>query len=85
MEQNEARLNITFAGQNGDLPDPVPYDAANGDVFQWATEAVRAGSVPGLPADATADFSDFVLDRFPANETRPYNLLSLRPKTPFGS
>lgn len=82
--QGEARVNITWAGQNGDLPDPVHYDSADGDVKQWVTEAVRTGSVPGINADADADFTDFVVDRFAATAARPYNLIQVRPKTPFG-
>jgi hypothetical protein len=81
---NEARLNVTWAGQNGDLPDPVAFDATDGDVKQWITEAVRNGSVPGVRAADDANFRDFVVDRFASNETRPYNLIQIRPKTPFG-
>lgn len=84
LNANEARLNITFRGSNADLRDPVPFDATDGDVKQWATEAVRNGGVPGIPADANADFTDFVVDRFSPTEVRPWSLLSLRPKTPFG-
>lgn len=80
----EARVNITWAGQNGDLPDPVSYDATDADVRQWITEAVRNGDVPGIARDPRADFSDFVIDRFARTETRPYNLIQIRPKTPFG-
>jgi hypothetical protein len=85
MEAFEARVNITYNGQNGDLPDPVNFEAPNGDVLGWITEAVRTGSVPGIAADVTANFQDFVVDRFPANEIRPWNMLAVRPKTPFGS
>ena len=42
------------------------------------------GSVPGIPADQGADFTDFVVDRFAANAERDYNLIQMRPKTPFG-
>ena len=84
MEDNHARLNITFAGENGDLPDPVSFDAADGDIKGWATEAVRNGDVPGIPANHGADFTDYVVDRFNANAERDYNLIQLRPKTPFG-
>lgn len=84
IQDNEARVNITWAGQNGDLPDPVSFDAGAGDVLQWATEAVRNGNVPGIQADPTADFHDFVVDRFSATEGRQYNLIQIRPKTPFG-
>lgn len=81
---NEARLNITYGGCNSDLPDPVAFDASDADVRQWATEAIRAG-IPGMPADPNANLQDFVVDRFAANDVRPYQLISVRPKTPFGS
>ena len=83
--RNEARVNITWAGQNGDLPDPVAYDATDGDVRQWVSEAVRTGGVPGITAAPHAGFRDFVIDRFPATGARPYNLIQIRPKTPFGA
>jgi hypothetical protein len=81
---NEARVNVTWKGQNGDLPDTVSRDANDGDVRQWVTEAVRGGGIPGIHADAQADFTDFVIDRFPSNDARPYNLIQVRPKVPFG-
>ena len=84
IKDTEARVNITFAGQNGDLPDPVMFQATDGDIKAWVTEAVRGGGVPGIAAAPNADFSDFVVDRFAATEARPYSLLSVRPKTPFG-
>lgn len=84
IQPHEARVNVTYAGSNGDLPDPVALDATDADVKAWVTEAVRAGSVPGIPARADADFTDFVVDRFAADEHRPYALLQIRPKTPFG-
>lgn len=80
----EARVNITWAGQNGDLPDLVRFDAAGTEVLGWVTEAVRTGYVPGITRDRNADFTDFVVDRFTANDARPYNLIQIRPKTPFG-
>jgi len=79
MEADMARLNVTYNGANGDLPDPVTRDASDADIKRWATEAVRAGSVPGIPADPNADFTDFVVDRFPVAR------VMIRPKTPFGS
>ena len=84
IKDNEARLNVTFNGQNGDLPDPVIFQATDGDIKAWVTEAVRNGGIPGIAAAPNADFSDFVIDRFPATDVRPYALLSVRPKTPFG-
>jgi hypothetical protein len=84
IREGEARVNITWSGQNGDLPDPVARDATDGDVKQWVTEAVQNGTVPGIAADADVDFTDFVVDRFPATEARTFALIQLRPKTPFG-
>lgn len=85
IDINQARVNITWQGQNGELPDPVMWDSTDSDVKQWITEAVRTGGVPGINADEEANFSDFVMDRFTATEARPYNLIICRPKTPFGS
>lgn len=84
MEDHQARLNITYAGQNGDMRDPVPYDASEADILRWCTEAVRNGDVPGLGAHPDVDFRDFKIDRFGPTETRDHNLIQIRPKVPFG-
>jgi hypothetical protein len=84
LENNQARVNITYKGENGDLPDAVFFDATDGDIKTWVTEAVSHGNIPGIPSDATADFGDFVVDRFAPNAERPYPLIQIRPKTPFG-
>ena len=84
FSNNEARVNVTYAGQNGDLPDTVWAQASDGDIRAWATEAVASGSILGIRATPSANFSGFVVDRFRATRDRPYNLIQLRPKTPFG-
>lgn len=84
IQAHEARLNITWQRNNGDLPDPVSFDATDGDIFQWATEAVRGGGVPGIPADPNVSFEDFVVRRFSATPDVPFNRVMLHPKTPFG-
>jgi hypothetical protein len=84
IQDNEARVNVTWKQQNGELPDPVFRDAAEGDIKGWVTEAVRNGGVPGIEADRDADFRDFVVDRFPPTEARPHHLIQIRPKTAFG-
>lgn len=84
VPEGMAALNITWAGSNGTLPQPVGYDSTDADVRQMATEAVRSGSVPGVPADEAVNFADFIVDRFPSNNEVPFNRLFLRPKTPFG-
>ncbi len=83
-KSDEARVNVTYAGQNGDLPDTVYSNASDQDVRTWVTEAVRLGSIPGIRRSPTANFHGYVVDRFRATHTRPYNLIQLRPKTPFG-
>jgi hypothetical protein len=84
IRMGEARVNVTWAGQNGDLPDPIGWDTPDATVRRWITEAVRGGSIPGIARDRRADFEDFVVDRFPAGGNRPYALIQIRPKTPFG-
>ncbi len=82
---NEARVNVTYGGQNGDLPDPVSVDATDAEIRGWLTETIQTGGIPGIPANLDVDLKDFVVDRFQATETRPYALISVRPKTPFGA
>lgn len=84
MENHQARLNITYDGQNGDMRDPIPYDASEADIRRWCTEAVQNGDVPGLGAHPDVDFTDFKIDRFGPTETRDHNLIQIRPKVPFG-
>lgn len=84
MASHLAKLTITYSGQQGDLPDPVPYDSADDVVKRMAIESIQQGYVPGIDTTTSPDFSDFVVDRFPAHPAVPWNRLSLRPKTPFG-
>lgn len=84
IANTDARVNVTWGGQNGDLPDPVAYDTPDEGVRYFVTEAVRGGGVPGIAADPAADFSNYVVDRFNATAETPYNRLMVRPKTPFG-
>ncbi|MBI2569422.1 MAG: hypothetical protein HYV63_20600 [Candidatus Schekmanbacteria bacterium] len=82
---HQARLNITWAGNNGDYPDPVPFDISDGEIRNIAAEAIRTGYVPGIQADVRVNLADFVVDRFGATAEVPWNRIFLRPKTPFGS
>jgi len=83
IQEHEAVLQITVNGEQGELPDPVHFDSGDGDIKAWATEAVRAGGIPGITPDPMADFSAYTVDRFPARDGK-CNRLSLRPKVPFG-
>jgi hypothetical protein len=81
---NYARLNITWGGQNADLPDPILADADPEVIKQTAAEAVRTGSVPGISFDPDVNFENFVVERFEPNEAYPYKRICVRPKVPFG-
>lgn len=82
---NEAIVNVTWAGNNGDLRDPVSFDSTDEQVRAWVTEAVRDGGVANIATDPNANFTDFVIDRYASSEETPYNRIFLRPKTPFGN
>lgn len=82
MRVDEARLNITINGQNGDYPDPVAFALSDSEVKRIAAEAIRTGYVPGIDP-VSADLAYFVVDRFPATRDMPARLM-VRPKTPFG-
>jgi hypothetical protein len=84
IQEREARVMITWDGQTGDLPDTVARDASDAEIQRWATEAVRTGSIPGIDSDVTADCRDFIVDRWSPTAVRPYTLIQVRPKTPFG-
>jgi hypothetical protein len=79
-----ATLNITYAGQQGEFPDPIAYDATDQDIRRWAEEGLRNGDVRGIDGDAAASLNDFVIERFPARQDIPHNRVSIRPKTAFG-
>ena len=59
VPEGMAKLNVTWSGCNGDLPDPIPYDATDAEIRQMATESVESGYIPGIPADPNADVVDF--------------------------
>lgn len=79
-----ARLNITYAGSNGDLPDPVGVDLDDRAILRMAKEAVEGGGVPGI-AQQPADFDGFVVDRFAATADVPFARVMVRPKSAFGA
>ena len=85
MDPEGTRVNVTFAGQLGELPDPIPSTASDADIRGWVEEAIRTGGIPGVPADPRADLSAFKVDRFPASSARPWPLVSVRPSTGFGA
>lgn len=78
-----AKLNLTWYGQNGDLPDFVDYDGHDDVLKAIAKEAVETGGVPGVTVNGMVDLDNFVVDRFPATEDLPARVF-IRPKVPFG-
>ena len=82
---HQARVNITYKRQYGELPDAVTFDATDGDVRGWVSEAIRTGGVPGIDADPAVRLNDYVIDRFPpVPGVREHNLIDIRPKVEFG-
>lgn len=81
----QARVNVTWGRQNGNLPAPVSVYSTDEDIRQMVTEALRGGGIPGLEADPGADLTDYVVQKFDPTAVRPYNYITIRPKTPFGS
>lgn len=80
----EAKVNLTWAGQNYDLTDPVPYDIPEEQLRAALSEVIRAGD-DGIPADQdVAMMANFVVRRYEPTATRPSRLITVRPKTEFG-
>lgn len=84
LQETEARVNVTWSGNNGDMPEPVEFDASEANVRRWVTEAIQNGTIPGIPADPEVDLSNFVIERLAATEVRPFNQVLVRPKVSFG-
>ena len=57
---HEARVNITWNGQNGDLLEPVPFTASDHQLKEWAREALVGGSIPGETKVASVAIYEFV-------------------------
>jgi hypothetical protein len=84
IQAGMAKYNVTYGGANGELPEPVSYDATDAALKQVAEESIRTGHIPGIQANPNVDLADFVIDRFPETVDVPYARLFCRPKTPFG-
>jgi hypothetical protein len=85
IEAYEATVSVTFAALHGDLADPVAFDSTDANIKMMLAEALRTGGVRGIPMQANADLTNYVVDRFPANAEYPNNRIMLRPKTAFGA
>jgi hypothetical protein len=80
-----ARMNVTWGGGNGDLPDLVPFQEGDNVLKMMAAEAIASGYIPGITSDGAVNLDDFVVDRFPAAGEVNEHRIFIRPKTPFGS
>jgi hypothetical protein len=85
IPMGRARVNVSYGGQNAELPETVSLDATPEQIKAWVGEALRGGDIPGIPADRNASVEDFVVDKYEPNEQRPYPLFMVRPKVPFGA
>jgi hypothetical protein len=79
-----AQVNVTWARQNGTLPDPVLTESTDGDLRNMLEEAIRNGDVPGIAADPDVRLADFQVDRFRATADMPFDRIAVRPKTAYG-
>ncbi len=85
IEAHQALVNITHKRKNGEMQDPVSYDATDGDIRGWVAESIRHGSIRGIDADPNVDLRDYVIERYPIEAgVREHNLIMVRPKTEFG-
>lgn len=84
ISDEEARVTVTHNGQTVDLPDLVAYNLPDENIKFMVQEVFRTGGIRGLAADPQVNFDDYVVERCPAIEARPYNLIALRPKVIFG-
>lgn len=85
IDPTQARLNVTWKGENGDLNDTILFELSNDEVMRVAQEALRGGSIPGIAADVNATLQDFVVERFGPTADIPWARVMIRPKTPFGA
>lgn len=85
MENRIAKLNVTYKGANGDLPDGVAFDASSEAILEMAEESIRNGNIPGVMADEDVDLDGFEVVRFAADDGSGLgDRIFVRPKTPFG-
>lgn len=78
-----AQLNVTYNGQQGDLPDPVGYDLTDQQILDIVRETLPQG-IPGIDPVPNPDLYGWVVDRIPAHPQVPVDRILVRPKTPFG-
>lgn len=85
MENRIAKLNVTYKGANGDLPDGVAFDASSEAILEMAEESIRNGDIPGVTADEDVNLDGFEVVRFSADDGSGLgDRVFVRPKTPFG-
>jgi len=80
-DEKMAVLIVVLDGELGECPDQIPYDAPEGDIRTWATEAV-AGGLPGIDPQEV-DLTDFKVRRLPSKDGLPDRVM-VRPKTEVG-
>ena len=87
LDVDMAHVNVTYRGLSGDLVDPVRRDASSEEVIAFAEEAIRGGSVRGMPADPNARLVGYHAGpplEPDAEAGRTTYTFIVRPKTGFG-
>ena len=85
IQPHQARVEVTYKRQHGELPDAVTFDSTDGDIRGWLTEALRTGGIPGIEADPMANLTDYVIEKFDAVPgVRDHKMIQARPKVEFG-
>lgn len=82
LQEKMVPLIIALDGELGECPDLIPYDAPEQDILRWATEAIAAGTVPGITAQET-DLAGYKVRRLPAANGLGDRVM-VRPKTEVG-
>lgn len=77
----QVTLEVTWNGQQGELPEPVPWEATELELKGMAWQALAEGRVRGVAADPSVDLEGFVVDWIEEDGMRR---IAVRPKTPFG-
>lgn len=79
----QAVVNVTYGGQNGEMPDQVFFDKTDDELIEIVQEALQGGGIPGIDMQPNADLEGFVVERYNAEDDLP-NRFMVRPKVPFG-
>jgi hypothetical protein len=84
-------INLTFQGLSGEF-GPIEADTPEHAIRSMLEEALRnpgqfnpeSSGIPGIPIQANADLSTYVVDPPVRNAERNESIIFVRPKTAYG-